>query len=117
LRSSTCGWRTVISRARKRARGCCGSCDEPEEVLDRDNIQHLDVPLETSAETNLPSESDVRSKLSSYLNNIPSEDGSVSDVEGSCAVRERRGSSSLAAHCLQLRILDSGDCNRSDFGL
>jgi len=39
------------------------------------HIQHLDVALDTSAETNLPSESDVRAKLSSYLSTIPSEDG------------------------------------------
>ena len=39
------------------------------------HIQHLDVPLETDAETNLPSASDVRSKLSSYLDSLPSEDG------------------------------------------
>jgi hypothetical protein len=39
------------------------------------HVRHLDVAMETNSETNLPSESDVRSKLSTYLNNIPAENG------------------------------------------
>jgi hypothetical protein len=39
------------------------------------HVQHLDVALETSAETNLPSESDVRARLSAHLTNIPAESG------------------------------------------
>ena len=39
------------------------------------HIQHFDTALETNPETNLPSESDVRTKLSSYLKNIPFQDG------------------------------------------